>query len=131
MSDSVIYKPQAPMSNYKGDKFYPMTSADQVVMKDGSRLNTKIISVDLDDVYIDDTESVNADTLGGYSADHFASATDVEGIKVTLQQEVNATIAGLQQEINTLRSTIENINNRMGDQVIYTLYGSTLHINDK
>ena len=82
MSDSVIYKPQVPITNQKGDKILPLTSADQVTMKDGSRLNTKIISVDLDGVYTDSTAPINADTLGGYTADKFIIADDAVDVTV-------------------------------------------------
>ena len=35
-------KPQSPLQYKDGDYFYPLTTADQVVMKDGSRLNSTL-----------------------------------------------------------------------------------------
>lgn len=32
-------KPQSPLQHKDGDYFYPLTTADQVIMEDGSRLN--------------------------------------------------------------------------------------------
>lgn len=33
-------KPQSPLQHKDGDYFYPLTTADQVIMEDGSRLNS-------------------------------------------------------------------------------------------
>lgn len=35
-------KPQSPLVSKEGDYIYPLTTVDQVVMEDGSRLNTKL-----------------------------------------------------------------------------------------
>lgn len=32
-------KPQSPLQHKDGDYFYPLTTADQVIMEDGSRLS--------------------------------------------------------------------------------------------
>lgn len=45
---SNYYKPQTPLA--KGDDFiYPLTTADQVLLADGSRLNAKVVMAALDD----------------------------------------------------------------------------------
>ena len=65
-------KPQSPLQHKSGDYFYPLTTADQVVMDDGSRLNTlNYISIDNEDIIEGEANPVNADTLGGYSAEYF------------------------------------------------------------
>ena len=33
-------KPQSPLQHKSGDYFYPLTTADQIIMDNGSRLNT-------------------------------------------------------------------------------------------
>ena len=35
-------KPQSPLKDVDGDYIYPLTTVDQVVMKDGTRLNAAI-----------------------------------------------------------------------------------------
>ena len=43
---NVIYKPQTPITNGKGNKIYPLTIEDQVVMKNGNRLNATLENMD-------------------------------------------------------------------------------------
>lgn len=38
-------KPQSPLQHKDGDYFYPLTSVDQVIMEDGSRLNATLNSI--------------------------------------------------------------------------------------
>lgn len=49
-------KPQSPLQHKDGDYFYPLTTIDQVIMPDESRLNANLISVNLD-------ETVESDAL--------------------------------------------------------------------
>lgn len=71
-------KPQSPLQHKDGDYFYPLTTVDQVIMEDGSRLNAKLDNlngggdIDIEGVVYAGDESVdsvtaplNADTLGG------------------------------------------------------------------
>ena len=39
-------KPQTPLQHYNGDYIYPITSADQVLVSNGERLNANLINVD-------------------------------------------------------------------------------------
>lgn len=52
-----IQKPQNPMQ-YEGKSFYPLTSVDQVIMEDGSRLNSAL----------DDKVSTTGGSLSGLLA---------------------------------------------------------------
>ena len=52
---------------------YPLTLDDQVITKDGSRLNTKYISVDINDTDSGIIPKTNAEQLGGISADNYAT----------------------------------------------------------
>jgi len=81
-------KPQSPLQHKDGDYFYPLTTVDQVIMEDGSRLNAKLDSlnggggsVDIEGVVYAGDESVdsviaplNADTLGGKSESELSVA---------------------------------------------------------
>lgn len=85
-------KPQSPLQHKDGDYFYPLTTADQVIMEDGSRLNTKLDnlnggggSVDIEGIVYAGDESVdsviaplNADTLGGKPESELSVAKAVD-----------------------------------------------------
>lgn len=77
---SNYYKPQTPLA--KGDDFiYPLTTADQVLLEDGSRLNAKVVMAALDDAedgedYNPDEVLVNAESLGGIPANSYMLKTD-------------------------------------------------------
>ena len=77
---SNYYKPQIPL--VKGNDFiYPLTTADQVLLEDGSRLNAKVVMAALDDVedgedYNPDEVLVNAESLGGIPANSYMLKTD-------------------------------------------------------
>lgn len=77
---SNYYKPQTPLA--KGNDFiYPLTTADQVLLEDGSRLNAKVVMAALDDVedgedYNPDEVLVNAESLGGIPANSYMLKTD-------------------------------------------------------
>lgn len=70
-------KPQSPIKLKDTDYIYPLTTADQVILDDGTRLDTNLDSI----VYISDTNEdiftapVDADTLGGNSSNYYAKAT--------------------------------------------------------
>ena len=70
---SEFLKPQSPLYHKAEDAyFYPLTTADQVVLDDGSRLGgINLLSVDKNDANEGEPNLVNADTLGGYSAEHY------------------------------------------------------------
>ena len=73
-------KPQSPLQI--GSNFiYPLTTADQVLLKDGSRLNAKVVMASLEGA--DDGEDynpeevlVNAETLGGKPASDYMLKVD-------------------------------------------------------
>lgn len=72
-------KPQNPIK--KGEDFiYPLTTEDQVMALDGSRISTKYIKVDLntEDDTQNDIQLKDADTLGGIPANQYASKNTVE-----------------------------------------------------
>ena len=58
-----IYKSIEPMKNGE-NHFFPLTTADQVIKNDGSRLSTD--------------RGVNADLLNGKTADHYATKSDCD-----------------------------------------------------
>lgn len=69
-------KPQSPLQ-IGSDFVYPLTTADQVILNDGTRLNSSVVLADLNNadsesVYDPDT-FVDADTFGGLSADKYAT----------------------------------------------------------
>lgn len=56
-------KPQSPLQHKDGDYFYPLTTVDQVIMEDGSRLNSVIYSKEEINEIIDNIESVPVSTI--------------------------------------------------------------------
>ena len=69
---SSYLKPQSPLKDvYSGDYIYPLTTMDQVLLEDGSRMSgLKFISVDMNDYEEGEASPSNADTLGGkYESD--------------------------------------------------------------
>lgn len=72
------YKPQSPIKNGE-DYIYPLTTVDQVMLDDGSRLNAKYVTVNLDNAEDGgdvNTALVNADSLGGKPASDYALKAD-------------------------------------------------------
>ena len=71
-------KPQSPLQHTEsGDYFYPLTTIDQVIMEDGSRLNDcNFLTVDNGDSIEGEVVPVNADTLGGHKAEDFVKKSD-------------------------------------------------------
>lgn len=76
-------KPQSPLQHKDGDYFYPLTTVDQIIVDDNTRLNSKldhILTVDFSDAGNADATGVNADTLGGYAADEYAKAATIDNM---------------------------------------------------
>ena len=97
-------KPQSPLYHKKEDTyFYPLTTVDQVVLEDGSRLNSELskhLFVDTLNVNEAEPNSINADTLGGYAADEYVRK-DQYGI------ELNYSVVGSMEEpINPTQNMI-------------------------
>lgn len=78
------FKPQSPLYHTKEDAyFYPITTVDQVVLEDGSRLNSELskhLFVDINNTNEAEPNGINADTLGGYAAEEYARKEDLENI---------------------------------------------------
>lgn len=84
------YKPQSPIKNGE-DYIYPLTTVDQVMLDDGSRLNAKYITINLDNAEDGgdvNTVLVNADSLGGVPASDYAlKASTVSSVNGVTQDE--------------------------------------------
>lgn len=66
------YKLQTPLR--KGEDYvYPLTTADQVIVENGERLNAKYVSVELDDTESGVVPKTNANQLGGIDAEAYAT----------------------------------------------------------
>lgn len=78
---SEFLKPQSPLQHKDGAYIYPLTTSDQVIMDDGSRLSgVNFLNFD-DGVAIEGTANpINADTLGGRLASEFALRSDLDNI---------------------------------------------------
>lgn len=70
---SEFLKPQSPLQHKDGAYIYPLTTADQVILEDNSRLNVALEHL----VYVDEEHQesavapLNADTLGGHPVEDF------------------------------------------------------------
>ena len=65
-------RPQKPLQDKEGNYIYPLTTAEQVELSCGRRLNAEMISVNLSAANEGEYSSpINADTLGGYSAEEY------------------------------------------------------------
>lgn len=87
-------KPQTPLQHKDGDYFYPLTTIDQIIMEDGvTRLNgADLVSVNTDDAPEGEIAGINADTLGGYSADTYIRQDSSKALlSVNLNEIVNGT----------------------------------------
>lgn len=73
-------KPQSPIYSKTNDAYlYPLTTVDQVIMEDGSRLNSVgMLVVDNTDAVDGEAVPVNADTLGGKTEDELNVANAVK-----------------------------------------------------
>lgn len=74
-------KPQSPLQHKDGDYFYPLTTIDQIITKDNTRLNAELINVDFSNAIENGNEAIitNADKLDGKTLDE---------IKDELRQEI-------------------------------------------
>lgn len=92
---SSYLKPQSPLYHKAKDAyFYPLTTADQIVMDDGSRLNSELskhLMIDINNVNEAEPNGINADTLGGYAANEYVRK-DQYGI------ELNYSVVGSMEE---------------------------------
>jgi hypothetical protein len=74
IDSSAKEKPQSPLYSTSNDThFYPLTTADQVILDDGNRLDdeiSKYLTVELEGEAAE-PNGINADTLGGYAADEY------------------------------------------------------------
>ena len=69
---STYLKPQSPLYHKEENAyFYPLTTTDQVIMDDGSRLNAKMLTVDVHNANEAEPNGINADKLGGYDASEY------------------------------------------------------------
>ena len=80
-------KPQSPLYHKKEDTyFYPLTTVDQVIMDDGSRLGGfNLLSVDKNDANEGEPNLVNADTLGGIPAEEYVTIHNIPSTNNTLK----------------------------------------------
>lgn len=80
-------KPQFPLySTSNNTHFYPLTTADQVILDDGGRLDeeiSKYLTINLDGEAAQ-PNLINADTFGGNLPEHYATMNDLE----VLRQEI-------------------------------------------
>lgn len=60
------------------------------------------------------TEILNATTLGGYSASHFAKASDVSDLSGSVTKQ-GQTLATLGSKVTTLETTVNGYETRVGD----------------
>lgn len=81
---SQFLKPQSPLQHKDGDYFYPLTTADQIILDDDSRLNAALNNV----VYFNNDNSeyastvIDADTLGGKLASEYVLKDDLENLDI-------------------------------------------------
>ena len=86
----VYKKPQSPLYDKKEQAyFYPLTTSDQVILPSGERLPSLLksnVSQDFSNILEGQPNGINADTLGGKTAEEILSLINrsSEGIKITL-----------------------------------------------
>ena len=86
-------KPQSPIK-YKEDHIYPLTTVDQVIMEDGQRLSGVGVYLDQPEEY-EGTEvaGINADTLGGMTADNFVTQSSFDSYKNEMSTMIKTNIS--------------------------------------
>jgi len=100
---SEFLKPQSPLQHKDGAYIYPLTTSDQVILEDNTRLNValedikdKVNNIDFSNLdlegiaYIGETldsavAPINADTLGGRPAEYYATKDDVQAIPLGIE----------------------------------------------
>ena len=86
----IYKKPQSPLYDKKeAAYFYPLTTSDQVILPSGERLPSVLksnVSQDFSNILEGQPNGINADTLGGKTAEEILSLINrsLEGIKITL-----------------------------------------------
>ena len=105
-------KPQTPLKDFStGDYVYPLTTVDQVVLEDGSRLNSELskhLMIDIKNANEAEPNSINADTLGGYAAEEYVRK-DQYDIKMNYSV-VGSTTEPTNPEENMIWIQTENMN---------------------
>lgn len=95
---SEFLKPQSPLQHKDGAYIYPLTTGDQVIMDDGSRLNAALENI----VYVSElgqeeaTAPLNADTLGGMPAEYYATKEDLNNF--VTQEDIDTAIDAVTTE---------------------------------
>lgn len=88
-------KPQSPIK-YKEDHIYPLTTIDQIIMDDGNRLSGVGVILDKPNEFEEGSAiGINADSLGGKSADEFLTTEEMDAqfIKANLEDAVFGEVA--------------------------------------
>lgn len=131
---SSYLKPQSPLYHKKEDTyFYPLTTVDQVVLEDGSRLNSELskhLFIDVNNTNEAEPNSINADTLGGYAADEYARKDDLSEYAKTSDLEnidTGVSVDLLWENANLLDEFAEqNIPLNLGDyykiEIVFEFY---------
>lgn len=79
-------KPQSPLQHKDGDYFYPLTTIDQIITDNDTRLNAELISIDLKDSVESDKVVLGTQAIpisiqeGGTNANNAAEARENLGI---------------------------------------------------
>ena len=79
-------KPQSPLQHKDGDYFYPLTTVDQIITDNDTRLNAELISIDLKDSVESDKIVLGTQAIpisiqeGGTNANNAAEARENLGI---------------------------------------------------
>lgn len=91
----IFNEPQEPLkkvdeSTGNINYIYPLTTDKQVIMEDGSRLNTFVNKrmVYLGDTGESATEVINADTLGGHNSEYFATSNKFTALENTINNKI-------------------------------------------
>ena len=96
-------KPQSPLYSTSNDThFYPLTTADQVILDDGNRLDdeiSKYLTVKLEGEAVE-PNPINADTLGGYAAEEYVRK-DQYGIELNY-----SVVGGMEEPMNPTQNMI-------------------------
>lgn len=113
-------KPQSPLQHKDGDYFYPLTTVDQIMMEDGTRLNANWININLDNAEEGAANKINADTLNGYTAEELMQAKHEATVIINVAASDGATLVNVPIKIT----------NALTGEVIESLvYGSPYTFN--
>lgn len=98
------YKLQSPLV-LNGSGVYPLTTVDQVMMEDGSRLNAKYITVNLNEALEDgNVVTLNADLFDGKPSSAYALQEDLIKTVNNIEPDNNGNInlTGLTKTVNNI-----------------------------